>query len=253
MTAHALDLHKPEKKPLRDSFDINDKRAQVFRPIEHGIYFKEALLETLDEWGDWSKRKGKPHLLNQNCRKVLDALLRCCNFERGICEPSIDTLMKKTHFARATVVRALHLLWDKGFVNWIRRTAKTNNAPDEGPPVTQVSNAYFFDLSRMPPRCLKRLKEKLRRKGKTFTQPPQPSFPRYEGLQKRRTKKIRDQAAYDRAVKRNALARAKTPEQTAAALYPGDQKAQREYLAMLNGASSDSRHDSLPNRSIKKE
>ncbi len=252
MTAHALDLHH-RTKTRRDCFDIDDPRAQVFRRIEHGIYFKEALLETLDEWADWSKQKGKQHLLGQNCRKVLDYLLRCCDFETGICEPSIDTLMKKTHFARATIVRALHLLWDKGFVNWIRRTARTNNAPDEGPPVVQVSNAYFFDLARMPARCMKRLKEKLRRKGRVFTPPQSPSFPRYEGLQKRRSKAIRDKVAYDRAVKRNALQRARTPEETAAALYPGDEAAQRAHLSMLEAASSGSSLNPPPDRRIYKE
>lgn len=254
MTAHALDLHV-RHKVRRDSFDIDDKRAQVFRPIEHGVFFKDALLETFDEFDDWSKKKGERHRMGQNCRKVLAALMWCCDFATGTCEPSIDTLMEKTHFARATVVRALKLLWENGFLNWIRRTAKTGLTPDEGPPVRQVSNAYFWDFARMPARCLMRLKEKLARKGKKFSPPPARNFPRYEALQKRRARAIRDKQAYDRATKRNALARARTPEEQAAVLYPNDVASQRLHLEMLLGdsASSAASLNPLPNRSIQKE
>ena len=254
MTAHALNL-QVRHKVRRDSFDIDDKRAQVFRPIEHGVFFKDALLETFDEYDDWSKKKGERHKMGQNCRKVLATLMWCCDFATGTCEPSIDTLMEKTHFARATVVRALKLLWENGFLNWIRRTAKTGLSPDEGPPVRQVSNAYFWDFARMPARCVMRLKEKLARKGKKFSPPSVRSFPRYEGLQKRRARAIRDQQAYDRATKRNALARARSPEEQAAVLYPNDLASQRAHLDMLRGdsASSVTSLNPLPNRSIQKE
>ena len=111
MSDHALSLHRGHR-PRRDSFDINDPRAQVFRPIEHGVHFVEAMLQVFDEWDDYTKRAGQRHKLGQNCRKVLRALFWCCDFAKGICEPSLDALMRKTRFARPTVVRALKLLWD---------------------------------------------------------------------------------------------------------------------------------------------
>ena len=172
---HALRI---EHRPRRDSFDIDDRRAQVFRPIEHGLAFKDVLLEVFDEFDDMIKEPGKPHTMGRNCRKVLEALLRCLDFKSGTCEPSIDALMRMTRFARPTVVRAQKLLWQFGFTNWIRRTEKTGLSPVEGPPVRQISNAYFWDFVRMPKRCLLRLKEKLRRKGKVFRAPDHSPFPR---------------------------------------------------------------------------
>ncbi|XAP77889.1 hypothetical protein ABC955_15120 [Citromicrobium bathyomarinum] len=252
MTAHALGLHR-EHKPRRDSFDIDDPRAQVFRPIEHGVQFVDAMLRVFDEWDDLTKRPGQRHAMGQNCRKVLRALFWCCDFKKGTCEPSIDTLAAKTKFARPTVVRALKVLWANGFVDWIRRTVKTGNAPGEGPPVLQTSNAYFFDTKRLPERCLKRLRELLRKAGKVFKPTDYPRTSRYVGLQERRAKTIRDKTAYDRAVKRNALAHAETDEARARVIYPGDQAAQEAYVAMLKGASSVSGLNPLPSRSIQKE
>ena len=242
-----------EAKPRRDSFDINDPRAQVFRPIRHGVHFVDALLKVFDEWDDLTKRHGKRHALGQNCRKVLRALFWCCDFKKGTCEPSIDALMAKTRFARPTVVRALKLLWAHGFIDWIRRTVKTNNAPGEGPQVKQTSNAYFFDTKRLPGRCQKRLSELLRKAGKLFKPEDYPRPARYVGLQERRANEIRDRSAYDRAVKRNALARATSDEERAKALYPNDCAAQRAWLAMAQGASSVSDLNPLPSRSIHDE
>ena len=252
MTAHSLSLHVPQ--PVRrDSFDIDDPRAQVFRPIEHGPQFVDALLQVFDEWDDRIKERGKRHAMGQNCRKVLRALFWCCDFKRGICEPSLDALMAKTRFARPTVVRAIKILWANGFIDYIRRTARTGNAPGEGPQVKQVTNAYFFDTRRLPKRCYKRLQQLLRRAGKVFkpTNYPQPS--RYKGLQERRTATIRDERAYALAVKANAIARATTPAEHVAALYPGDPASQKAHLAMMEEASSATILNPPPNRSIQKE
>ena len=252
MTAHALSLHS-RAKARRDSFDINDPRAQVFRPIQHGTFFVEAMLRVFDEWDDLTKRPGKQHAMGQNCRKVLRWLFWCCDFKRGTCEPSIETLEKKTRLARPTVVRALKLLWANGFIDWIRRTEKTGNAPGYGPQVKQTSNAYFFDTKRLPGRCQKRLAEILRRAGKRFRPEDFPRPARYVGLQERRSSAIRDKVAYGRAVKRNALARASTDQERAEALYPGDEDAQRAWLALAQGASSESDLNPSPSRSINDE
>ncbi|NCP10850.1 MAG: hypothetical protein GW859_02645 [Sphingomonadales bacterium] len=252
MTAHSLSLHR-EGKPRRDSFDIHDPRAQVFRPIDHGVKFVDAMLKVFDEWDDYTKQHGQRHAMGQNCRKVLRALFWCCNFRKGTCEPSLDALMAKTKFARATVVRALKVLWANGFIDWIRRTVKTDNAPGEGPPVIQTTNAYFFDTRRLPERCFKRLRQLLSKAGKTFKPTDYPRPARYEGLQERRAKTIRNKTAYDRAVKRNALARATSDEDHVRALYPGDLASQRAHLEMMQSASSESGLNPLPNRSIQKE
>lgn len=252
MTAHSLDLHA--RQPVRrDSFDIDDPRASVARPIQDGMRFFGAIEEMIHELSDRLKTKGKEHELGYSCIRVLRALRRCTDFKTGVCEPSIDKLMEFSRLARATVVRALKTLWRHGCIDWVRRTEKTGNAPGEGPQVRQVSNAYFFDLARMPRRCLARVRELFNKGGKKFVKPEAIDFPRFEGLRKRRAGQIRDRVAYDRTVKRNALAHARTDEERVAILYPGDEQAQKQHLAMLQGASSADSLNPPPSRSIQKE
>ena len=52
----ALDQRRTYQPVRRDSFDVNDKRAQVFRPIEGGIAFVDAYLKVLEEWADLVKQ-----------------------------------------------------------------------------------------------------------------------------------------------------------------------------------------------------
>ena len=153
----------------RDSYDVDDPRAQVFRPIEGGMKFVDAYLAVLEEWDNQIKKKGEQHQLGGRCRKVLEVLLRrCTDFRTGVCEPCLDTLMKHTRLARATVVSALRRLSRHGFVNWVRRTIRTDNAIGEGPQVKQASNAYFFDLALLPKRVAMALTAKLRKKAVTI-------------------------------------------------------------------------------------
>ena len=101
--SHAAFDRRTLQPVRRDSFDVNDKRAQVFRPIEGGIAFVDDYLKMFREYADLIKRPGERHLLTANCGRVLEVLLKkCCDFKTGICEPSLDTLMRHTRFARAT-------------------------------------------------------------------------------------------------------------------------------------------------------
>jgi predicted transcriptional regulator len=233
----AIDQRRTTQPVRRDSFDVNDKRAQVFRPIDGGIAFVDAYLKVLEEWADMVKQKGEAHRLTANCHRVLAAILkRCTDFKTGICEPSLDTIMKHTRFARATVVSALKRLWSAGFIDWIRRTVPTDNAGGEGPQIRQTSNAYFFDLSRLPERCMKRLKEIMRRKGKDFEPDQGRRRPLFKGIAERRASNVR-QRRENLAV---ALQGAKGPMETAVLLYPGNPIAQASYLAMFAGDEAQS-------------
>lgn len=225
---HALLYPRRTCQPVRrDSFDINDNRAQVFRPIEHGIQFVDAYVETLEEWDNLIKRKGERHQLGGNCRKVLVTIMRrCLDFKEGTCEPSLDKLAEMTKLAKPTVVRALRILWQHGFIDWIRRSERTGNRPGEGPQVRQITNAYFFDAKRLPERCYKRLQEKLRRIGKVF-RPPEYPEKRFLSLRQRRS--------FATADRRTAFVNA-SPIEKARLMHPGDEAAQREYLEMLAGS-----------------
>jgi hypothetical protein len=219
----------------RESYDVDDPRAQVFAPIEGGIKFVDAYLGVFDEWADVIKKKGAQHELSRNCRKVLEKLLlRCTDFKTGISEPCLDTLMRHTRFARATVVRSLAALAKHGFVDWVRRTTPTDNAPGDGPQVRQVSNAYFFDLARLNKRVLMALRQRLRKQSIVIGDNPQPRRPIF-GHRKARTAACRRDRWEDKHV---ALAAARTLEEKAAILYPDDVGMQAEWLAMSRVSSS---------------
>jgi hypothetical protein len=234
---------------------VEDPRAQVFRPIEGGFQFVDAYLRVFDEWADVIKKKGSQHELSRNARKVLEKLLlKCTDFKTGISEPCLDTLMTHTRFARATVVRALAMLNKHGFVDWVRRTTPTDNAPGDGPQVRQVSNAYFFDLARLNKRVLMALRQKLRRKSVVIPDNPQPRRPIF-GARKARTASMRRERREDLAV---ALAAARSPAEKAALLYPNDQQMQAEWLSLQasptgQGASSGSSLNPSPSFISNKE
>lgn len=226
----AIDQRRTHQPVRRDSFDVNDKRAQVFRPIDGGIAFVDAYLKVLEEWADMVKQKGEAHRLTANCHRVLAAILkRCTDFKTGICEPSLDTIMKHTRFARATVVSALKRLWSAGFIDWIRRTIPTDNAGGEGPQIRQASNAYFFDMSRLPERCMKRLKEIMRRKGKAFEPDQARRRPLFKGIAERRAASMHQRLESKHAAIRDA----RSPMEQAAVIYPGNPVAQAEHAQML--------------------
>lgn len=221
----------------RDSFDIDDPRAQVFRPIEGGIKFVEVLLDALDEWDNQIKRKGERHQIGANARRVLEVLLRrCTDFRTGISEPCLDTLMKHTRLARATVVASLARLAKHGFIDWVRRTMRTDNDPGEGPQVKQVSNAYFFDLTRLPKRVVTWIQAKLRKKGVTIQPDREPRV----SVWSRKAKRRRSGIVEARGNKANAMANAGSLAERYAAAYPNNPEIVADLLAMSESASSDS-------------
>jgi len=220
----------------RESYDVDDARAQVFRPIQGGIKFVDVYLEVFDEWADLTKKKGAQHVLNSNCRKVLEKILRkCTDFKTGVCEPCIDTLQRLTRFARATVVRCLAALRREGFLDWIRRTVPTGNAPGDGPQVKQISNAYFFDLTRLHTRVKMAIRQKMRKKQVVLQEEREPRVSFFKGTKSGIARSTHER----RGNKAAALANARTPEEKAANLYPGDVGMQRQWLDMFTqGASS---------------
>lgn len=235
MTHALLNPRRTGESVRRDSYDVDDKRADVFRPIEHGLAFVDHYLQVFDDWRNLIKRKGEPHALNANCRAVLQTILkRCTDYKTGLCEPSLDALQRLTMLSRATIVQCLRRLCEHGFINWVRRTERTGNLPGQGPLVRQVSNAYFFDMKRLPERAFKWLKEKLRRKGKAFN-PPEYAARIYTSVRDRRLRNIR-QRREDLA---NAWATA-SPEAMARHLYPGDEAAQAEHVEALRASSASS-------------
>ena len=152
----------------RQSYDVHDRRAQVFRPIADGtpagaLRWSDKLVQTAQEYDDSRKAFGsRMGPLGDSAIRILDVLLRrCCDFATGRCEPSIETLMRYTRYARATVVDALARLRHHGFLSWVRRTRYREDTGEDGPQVAQMSNAYHFDLVRLIPKVKARFQQLL--------------------------------------------------------------------------------------------
>lgn len=152
----------------RQSYDVHDRRAQVFRPIADGtlagaLRWSDKLVQTAQEYDDSHKAFGsRMGPLGDSAIRIFDVLLRrCCDFATGRCEPSIETLMRYTRYARATVVDALARLRHHGFLSWVRRTRYREDTGEDGPQVAQMSNAYYFDLVRLIPKVKARFQQLL--------------------------------------------------------------------------------------------
>lgn len=161
---------RTEQPVRRHSYDVGDRRAQVFRPIGDGTKegagrWRMRYLQTAEEYDRQMKKKGERHPLGANALRVLKALLWLpgLDFKTGRLEPAIATIQQLTGYARKTVVDALRRLKEHGFLNWVRRTEATGNEPGEGPRVKQATNAYFFDIHRLHKRAQARLAQLLRR------------------------------------------------------------------------------------------
>ena len=153
---------RTEQPVRRNSYDVNDRRARVFRPIGDGtkigaIRWRERYLLVAEEYDVAMRKKGERCPLGAQALRILRTLLKLADFKTGQIDPCLDTIQKLTGYTRKTVVAALARLRDHGFLNWVRRTERTNNEPGEGPAVKQASNAYFFDLKRLSKRAAMRL------------------------------------------------------------------------------------------------
>lgn len=155
--------------------------------------WRDQYLKVAKEY-DWAmKKKGERHPLGGTAIRVLEALLYLpgLDFKTGRLEPAIATIERHTRYARATVVRALRLLKQHGFLSWVRRTERTNNEPGNGPAVKQATNAYYFDPRALCARAVMRLRQLVGRPspepdGKVATTSPEtrPSGPLDPGMAK---------------------------------------------------------------------
>jgi hypothetical protein len=116
---------------------------------------------------------------------VLEALLSKIEFATGALFPSYDTIAAWAVCSRNAAIDAVKRLKARGFVDWVRRSIRTNNEGEFAPQREQTSNAYYFDHRRsMAPRTWQRymqiLVAKLRRLGAVpaAVAPGAPSAPR---------------------------------------------------------------------------
>lgn len=175
-TAHlsGKDERGPDRKVRRSSYDVADRRAQVFRPIADGttagaLGWIDCLLKTVTEWDDVERRKGGARPLGFAGIRVLETILGRrggipIDFKTGRLEPAIDTIARIARLSRTTVIRALARLREMKILDWVRRSQRTGNDGQFGPQREQVSNAYFFTPEALPARVLQRFRDLLARK-----------------------------------------------------------------------------------------
>lgn len=168
------------ERPIhRNSFDVDDGRAQVWRPIADGtkrgaLRWREKLLQVAREFDNTTRLKNRLQSGKKNSRgdltpygvAVLEAVLHFpyfC-FKTGRLDPALTQLEKITGFARKTIVAALKRLQDHGFLKWVRRTRRKPDSEGVfGPQREQTNNAYFFDITELASEARQRLRQLLGR------------------------------------------------------------------------------------------
>lgn len=244
--------HVSNQPVWRNSYDVNDKRADPARKIldgtvKAGRLFVEKWLETAFEWANHTRKDGEVHQLTGNAIKLMrDVMTAFLKFEDGRCEVTLESIMRATRFSRPTVVRLLARLRALGWIDWIRRTEKTGNKPGEGPQIKQAANAYFFEVSRLPIEAQRRLRQKLKQ-HEVKTHPDRVGSGPVPGLMQRKVSalargltglfKPRGPGPAEMADMDQRLEAAQ-PHERAAILYPNDPDAQAEYNALIAASLS---------------
>ena len=125
-----------DRKVRRNSYDVDDRRAQGFRPIGDGstadaLGWIDSLLKVVGEWDDAERRTGGGRPLGLHGIRVLETLLGRrgtigVDFRTGRIEPAIDTIARVARLSRTTVIRALAKLKALKILDWVRRTQRTD-------------------------------------------------------------------------------------------------------------------------------
>lgn len=191
VAARFVDYKNPDRTnvPRRNSYDVDDKRAQVFHRIGDGTKaggraWRAAKIETLKSWihRHWSEGYDGPHKLRRIDRYVLEAVLSFVNYATGELYPTYETIAKEAGVSRATVAESLQRLRFHKLIDWVRRSVVAETAGEAGPQREQTSNAYHFACERdMEPRArsyyLMALKRNLNRLGSAVAKIATPKSP----------------------------------------------------------------------------
>lgn len=157
-----------DKRVWRESYDVNDRAAQVFSRISDGSpagakAWIDAMIRVAKEYSLHApKRRGSQGVFTHATLRVLEELLRghWVNFKSGQIDPALSQLQKATGLARSTVQRALETLRGSGFICWVRRSAMQQDEHGNRRR-RQVTNGYFVDIRKLPGRVARRLEQLL--------------------------------------------------------------------------------------------
>ncbi|WP_294301874.1 hypothetical protein [uncultured Sphingomonas sp.] len=178
-----------DRKVRRLSYDVDDRRAQVFSRIDDGsrsggLGWIDDIVQLAEEFDLQYRKPGERGPLQASGVRVLRILCtRFLRFASGQLDPAVRTIALATGYTYKTVHSALTRLKKHGFLDWVRRSQATDRrAGDAGPQREQVSNAYHFPMSGLPKAVLQRwkdLRERRRRRRQSeapvaATNAPQP-------------------------------------------------------------------------------
>lgn len=182
----AVGYRNPDRThvPRRDSYDIADPRAQVFRPAPEGWDFIGAVLQAFDELlhDQRTTRYKEDDRLQDGDRRILLSFMKLLDFRTGQLDPSYQQVADRAGCHRATVITAFKRFQKWLGLGWVRRTVKAETAGEAGPQREQISNAFFFDLAKAPHRVWQTFKaalarRRIKRQGKAPAPPEPPKTP----------------------------------------------------------------------------
>jgi hypothetical protein len=155
-----------QRTPRRNSYDIDDQRAQIFKPVKDGWDWIGAILQAFDELLHDQRvtRYKESDRLQDGDRRILLSFLKLLDFKTGRLDPSYQELADRAGCHRATAIEACKRFAKWLGLRWVRRTVVAETAGQAGPQREQISNAFHFDLSAAPRRVWATFKAALRRK-----------------------------------------------------------------------------------------
>lgn len=155
-----------ERTPRRNSYDVDDRRSQVFQPVRDGWDWIGAILQAFDELlhDQRTKRYKGADRLQDGDRRILLSFLKLIDFKTGQLDPSYQELADRAGCHRSTAVEACKRFAIWLGLKWVRRTVVAETVGMAGPQREQISNAFFFDLASAPRRVWTTFRTALRRK-----------------------------------------------------------------------------------------
>jgi hypothetical protein len=165
-----------DPKVRRESYDVDAREAQVFSRIADGSVaggrgWIDDLVALAEEYDLTQRKPGQRAPLGAQAVRILKVMLqRGLRFHTGQLDPAVRTISTWTGYTYKTVHAALTRLKAHSFLDWVRRTRRTEAAEDReaGPQREQVSNGYHFaSFARWPSAVLQRwkyLRERRRRR-----------------------------------------------------------------------------------------
>lgn len=138
----------------RNSYYEGTVEDRLWRPINGGSLrsgkrWVGAMLKAAKEYERRTRaerRRKEPGAHNGSLGstgiEVLEYLYEIVDFGTGRLEPAIATIAERIQRSYSAVHDALRRLRQAGFLHWMRRSRKLDNANTAGPQVEQITNAY---------------------------------------------------------------------------------------------------------------